>query len=330
MKSFIIPLFTAFLLFRPVFSADLDLAPPFSDHAVLQRDKPLAVWGTAGAGESITVAFGGQTVNGTTDDTGKWRVQLKPLKAGATPGSLTVRSDSASITRKNILVGEVWMATGQSNMDWRVFTCRPDDVAIAMNDRFDQIRFLEVPARHSLTPDESCDAIWKLSTDKEPLKQLSGPAYFFARELHEKLKVPIGIIDPSFGGTHIDAWIAPDAWTLEPSLAETHKEQLAYPEDSKHGASRIYNALVNPFVGYTMRGFIWHQGEGNAQDGLLYKTKLHALVNEATRGCQAPYRKNRGNKRVPGSLSEKQDNKSNKRVPGSLSEKQRNFGWFDR
>ncbi len=216
----------------PVGVFALELAAPFTDNAVLQRDKPVTVWGTAQPSGEVIVEFAGQKVTAKADANGNWRATLKPLAASAEPRALSVSSGAKSLTRDNILVGEVWMATGQSNMGWRVSASRPIDRDIAMTDEFDGIRILNVPKSHALEPQTTCDSGWVSSAqDKVTLRHHSGCAYFFARELHEKLKVPIGIIDPSFGGTHIDSWIAPDAWKLQPSLADTHKMRLAMAAD---------------------------------------------------------------------------------------------------
>ncbi len=267
------------LAFVPLTAAALELGSPFTDHAVLQRGKPVPVWGWSKPGAAVTVEFAGQAVRAVAAEDGRWKVALSALEASSQPRKMTITEGEKAITLKDILVGEVWMATGQSNMGWRIMSCRPEDRSLAIADRFDRIRIINVPKGSAVEPRDTCDAAWTPSTDKEALYQHSGCAYFFARELHENLKIPIGVIDPSYGGTHIDSWIAPDAWALEPSLAKTHRAQLAAPPDSKHGASRVFNAEVSPFVGYALRGFIWHQGEGNSGDGMRYLTKLRALIN---------------------------------------------------
>lgn len=260
-------------------AAELRLATPLSDHMVLQRDKPVRVWGWAASNAEVEVQFAGQSVSTKADADGRWKLILDPMTASSEPRRMVVRSGGEMNCIEDVLVGEVWMAAGQSNMNWRIATCRPADVALAMEDQFDHIRIMNVPKEHDLQPRKTTKAVWAPSTDKDQMGPFSGCAYFFAREIHQKLNVPIGVIDPSYGGTHIDSWIAPDAWSLEPSLAEGFDERKSREAGDKNGASRVFNACVAPLVGFTMRGFIWHQGEGNSQDGDAYRVKLRALIH---------------------------------------------------
>jgi hypothetical protein len=110
------------------------------------------------------------------------------------------------------------------------------------------------------------------------LGETSAPGYFFSRDLHLSLGVPVGLIDPSWGGTHIESWIAGDTWKPWNELIAIYNSLAPAEEDNKHALSHVFNHGVNPFVGFSLRGFIWHQGEGNAMDGDLYRLKLHALI----------------------------------------------------
>lgn len=271
----------AFLVCAAAAVAD-ELGTPFTDNAVLQRGKPVPVWGWTTPGSQVTVAFNGQRLKGTAGDDGRWQVILQPMEANAEPQKMKITVAGNTTVLKNILIGEVWMATGQSNMGWRICSARQGDQDIAHEDDFDLIRVMNVPKEHALEPLKTCKAVWAGSTDKTVLDQTSAPGYFFARELYLKLQVPIGLIDPSYGGTHIDSWIVPDAWKPWPKLQGTYDYFLKpgnVADDSKDGAYRIYFHGVHPFVGFPLRGFIWHQGEGNAGDGDYYRLKLHALVS---------------------------------------------------
>ncbi len=260
-----------------------ELGTPFTDNAVLQQGKPVPVWGWSSPGSKVDVTFNGQHLKGTAGADGRWQVVLKPMRVSAEPREMKITVGVNTTVLKNILIGEVWMATGQSNMGWRVVSARDQDRKIALeDDSFDLIRIMNVPKKHSMEPQKTCAAAWVSSTDKDSLSQTSAPGYFFARELYQTLNIPIGLIDPSYGGTSVDTWVAPDTWKPWPKLQGTYDYLLNLdnvPEDQINGAYRVFYHSVNPFIGFPMRGFIWHQGEGNAGDGDYYRLKLHALVS---------------------------------------------------
>ncbi len=204
--------------------ADVTLHPLFSDHIVLQRDTAVPVWGWADAGEAVTVTIAGQTKKATTEADGKWRVKLDPLKVGE-PKSLTVKGKN-TLTVNDVLVGEVWLCSGQSNMGMNVKASQNFEQEQASANH-PLLRMFTVRSGSALTPQEKCVGDWQVSTS-ETVGGFSATAYFFGRELQEKLGVPVGLINSSVGGTIIEAWTSMDAMKpkaeLAPVLASWEKQ----------------------------------------------------------------------------------------------------------
>ncbi len=199
--------------------ADVKPNSLFSDNAVLQRGMSLPVWGTARDGENVTVEFAGQKVSTTAKD-GKWMVHLKPLKAGG-PFTMTISGDN-TVTIKNILVGEVWICSGQSNMQRPLGSVNwappidnwQQEVATA---NYPQIREFYVPSRISFTPVADSDGNWTVCSP-ETVVNWSAVGYFFGRDLYQDLHVPIGLVFSSWGGTVAEAWTSADALKTMPDF----------------------------------------------------------------------------------------------------------------
>jgi hypothetical protein len=194
----------------PAQAADLGLARIFSDHAVLQRDQPIAVWGTAGAGGKVTVTLGGQTASASADAQGKWKVQLPPQPAGG-PYALTVASEGQTVSRADILLGDVYLCAGQSNMEFlqRASTNAIGATYTAQNDR---IRYLNVPRNSALAPQDDllAPAAWT-PMNADTVGDASAVCYYMARALQADYKVPVGFIQASWGGTTIQGWIGAES-----------------------------------------------------------------------------------------------------------------------
>jgi sialate O-acetylesterase len=194
----------------PAQAADLDLAHIFSDHAVLQRDQPIAIWGTAGAGRKLTVSLGGQTATGSADAHGKWKIQLPPQPAGG-PYTLTVTSDGQTVSRADILVGDVYLCSGQSNMEFaqRASTNAVGATYTAQNDR---MRYLNVPRNSAALPqDEFKGPVAWTPLTAESVGDASAVCYYMARSLQASYKVPVGFIQASWGGSTIQGWIGAES-----------------------------------------------------------------------------------------------------------------------
>ncbi len=189
--------------------ADVRLPQIFGDNMVLQRDKPIVIWGWADPGERISVQLEKQTKKIRAGKDGKWKVSLEPMQAGG-PFQLLVKGENA-ITLSNILVGEVWICSGQSNMEWRVQNSNNPEAEIA-NGNYPRIRHIKVPNTISAEPlDDIRETEWMICSP-ETVGQFTAVGYFFARELQKELNVPIGLINTSWGGTHVETWTSREAF----------------------------------------------------------------------------------------------------------------------
>ena len=305
----------AFALLTPL-SAEVTLAPLFRDGAVLQRGVPVPVWGTADAGEKITATFAGQQVSATTGTDGRWKVAFNPLIASSESRDLVVKGTNI-ITVRDVVVGEVWIASGQSNMEWPLAYATDSKAEIAAAN-FPLLRHFKVAKQASFIPLETVDGAWAAATPANAGK-FTAVGYFFGRSLHQKLNVPVGIINSSWGGTAVEPWISPEAYKASPELSKgfvqqgkgpraTPAEKAAYEashatwvkdRDAAKAAGQTFkteapkaprgtagsrtlaalnNGMIAPLVPYALRGAIWYQGESNAGHANLYATRFAALI----------------------------------------------------
>ena len=206
---------TAFLLFTLLTSvrAEVKLPVIFSDHMVLQRGEPVAIWGTAAPSESVKVTFGNQTLETQAGADGKWKVTLAAMKEEAKPADLVIAGKN-TLTIKDVLVGEVWVCSGQSNMQWTVAQAANPEKEIA-SAKFPSIRMFNLDREVSAQPKDDCKGKW-LETNPENAGQFSAVGYFFGRHLHQVLNVPIGLINTSWGGTRVEAWTSHEALSERP------------------------------------------------------------------------------------------------------------------
>jgi sialate O-acetylesterase len=190
----------------PAQAAELSLARIFSDHAVLQRDQPIAVWGTAPAGHQVTVSLGERVARGSADAQGKWRIQLPPQSAGG-PYALTVASGGQTVSRADILVGDVYLCAGQSNMEFAV-RASTNAMGAGYGARNDRLRYLNIQKTSAATPQEDLQApVQWTPLAPETVGDASAVCYYMARSLQERYKIPVGFINASWGGTMIQSWI---------------------------------------------------------------------------------------------------------------------------
>jgi sialate O-acetylesterase len=215
----------------PSHAAELGLARVFSDHAVLQRDQPLTVWGTAAAGREVTVTLGGQTVTGSADARGKWRIALPPQPAGG-PYTLKVRSGGSTVSRSDILIGDVYLCSGQSNMEFAVRNST-NAIGASWTASNDQLRYLNVQKTSAGTPQEELKGkvAWTPLTPKT-VGDASAVCYYMARSLQARYKIPVGFIHASWGGTTIQSWIGAE------SLATLADYQGGVAAVAQYGADR--------------------------------------------------------------------------------------------
>ena len=283
--------------------ADVTLPCVFSDHMVLQRDKPVTVWGWAEKGENVTVSIAGSTASAKAGPDGCWTLSIGPLSAGG-PHKMVVKGAS-TISIDDVLVGEVWLCSGQSNMAMTVSRAANfDEEKKAAN--WPEIRMLTVVRQASPEPVSKCQGDWKLCKP-ETVGGFSATAYFFGRTLHQELDVPVGLITSAWGGTAVEAWTSLEAqqpqkelkpllesWdkqieTYDPATAQArYEQQLASwkekaakakaagktaprrptapvsPRINQNRPANLFNGMIQPLIPYGIRGAIWYQGERNS------------------------------------------------------------------
>ena len=265
--------------------AKVELAPLFADNMVLQRDSKAAIWGKAEPGARVVItstwAKGKTVVHA--DDQGRWNVMLATPSAGG-PHELTF-NDGDRHTLKNILIGEVWICAGQSNMEMtmRGFMGQPVEGAaklILTAKPSVPIRSCNLSRIKSLELEEECDARWFEHTS-EGVAEASATAYFFAKRLCDVLGVPVGIINVSWGGSPIEAWMNPELLRREfaEEFSFAHLDSMTWPEENPWKAPGVlYNGMLHSVAPYTAKGFLWYQGCDNISRYEQYKRLQPAFV----------------------------------------------------
>lgn len=257
--------------------ADVKLPAIFSDHMVIQQKERIAVWGEADPGERITVTLGKRKRRIRAGKDGSWRVSLPPFRAGEIPLTLTVTGKN-SVTINDILVGEVWVCSGQSNMQWTVRNSSSPEEVLADAD-LPAIRMFTVERRTAEEPQPDCNGSWRVSSS-ENTALFSAVGYHFARELHSELGVPVGMIHTSWGGTPAEAWTTIETLQSNP-LFEPIVERRNDPEITpQHRAATLYNAMVAPLIPYRIRGVIWYQGEANVDRAWQYVSLFPEMIRD--------------------------------------------------
>jgi sialate O-acetylesterase len=241
--------------------ADVKLAPIFGDHMVLQRDMKVPVWGKAAPGEEVTVAFLDQKKITKADEDGKWLVKLDELKAGG-PYELTVQGKN-TVTLKDVLVGEVWVCSGQSNMQWQLSGTENAAEVIKVSDN-PKLRL-------------NGGGGWAVSSPKTSGK-FSGTGYYFGRDLQKALGVPVGLINRSVGGTSARLWTSQAAIKGSPELKPFAAAILKEDKKGNVTAGRLYEGMIRPLIPLAIRGVIWYQGESDAGRPAEYKELFRTLI----------------------------------------------------
>jgi sialate O-acetylesterase len=263
---------------------DVSLNNMFGDHMVLQQGIRNRVWGTALPGEVVTVGFAGQSHTTTTDRAGHWELHLDPVPEYGGPHTLSVKGGN-EITFKDVLVGEVWLCSGQSNMQWAVNQANDPDLEKAAA-KFPQIRLLSVPQVGTQESQRNFQGDWKVCSP-ESVGDFSAVGYFFGRQLHQTLGVPVGLIDNAWGGSAAEAWVRRDKVANHAVLKAIHdrwtKLEVEKAEDAKlmKGNQRpgnIHAGVLSPSIGYGIRGVIWYQGESNAGRAHQYRTLFPFMI----------------------------------------------------
>lgn len=253
-----------------------------SDNMVLQQNSKVNIWGKSDAGKQVTVkpSWSTTSVKVKADGKGNWIASISTPNGSFTPYSISI-SDGEEIVLKNVLIGEVWFASGQSNMEMPLngFWYNPilhanETIALAGNNK--GIRVAMIPKTPAMEPQETVPGIWKESTP-ENAQWFSATAYHFASTLYRTLNVPVGLIVSSWGGSRVEGWTNreiletyPDSDLSEKAINDMHP---------MHRPMLMYNGMIKPLVNYTIKGFIWYQGESNVGAHNVYAQRLANMVN---------------------------------------------------
>ena len=265
-------------------TAQLSLPKLIGNNMVLQRNQPVPIWGTAKAGDTVTVSFGKQEKKAITDKTGNWKIMLDAMQASATPGKVIIKTSNENIALENILVGEVWLCSGQSNME---YTMRKNS-KVTMPDSIKNWPVNELETAHNkniriflvdrkkMKPDPEHTG-WDIAEDSA-LRSFSAVGYFFAKKLYEELHVPIGIIASSIPGSRIEPWMPREAFTALPFFKD--QTDSTHKIDGEPG--KFYETIIAPLAPFAIKGFLWYQGESNCFLGerLQYSYKMKALIGQ--------------------------------------------------
>ncbi len=291
---------TAAFIIATTARADVKLPALVSSGMVLQQGMSVPLWGWADEGEEVTVEFQNQKVKATAKD-GKWMVRLKSLKAGG-PFTLTI-SGKNRIELQNVLVGEVWICSGQSNMQWQLQQTDNAQAEIA-SAKYPMIRLFTVPRSEVDTAAKDVKAEWK-ECSPETVATFSAVGYYFGRDLHKARNVPIGLINNAVGGSPAESWMNAGVLKADEEyrqfseeyvrrMEQYEKAMAKFREDSEKAKAEgkpaprgpgkpwmpagLYNGMLAPLVPYGIKGAIWYQGESNASRAYQYRRLFPAMI----------------------------------------------------
>ncbi len=297
--------------------ADVSLNNMFGDHMVLQQGMKNKVWGKADPGESVTVSFAGQRHATTAGPDGSWHVFLDPVAEYGGPHVLAIQGRNR-IAFEDVLIGEVWICSGQSNMQWSVKQVNDPDLEKAAA-KFPLIRLVSVPQVGTQEPRWNFDGKWQVCSP-ETVGDFSAVGYFFGRQLHQTLGVPVGLVDNAWGGSSAEAWVKREKLAAHETLKALHERWLKQEADiatavkdfpvkleswkaaaakakaegkpapdqpkkpdegalkGNHRPGNIHAGVLTPSIGYGIRGVIWYQGESNAGRAHQYRTLFPFMI----------------------------------------------------
>jgi len=256
--------------------ADVRLPKVIASHMVLQRDMAVPIWGWADPGENVTVTLGDCKVEATACEKGKWAVKLAAMKAGG-PHSIIVAGKN-TVTLEDILVGEVWVCSGQSNMQWSVQASDNAQEEIAAAD-YPKIRLFTVPPTVAEKPLDDCQGSWAACTP-QTIPGFTAVGYFFGRALHKELGVPVGLINTSWGGTIAEAWTSQEGLSGDADFKPILDRAAAFDPKNPNQACNLYNGMIKPLIPFGIRGAIWYQGESNCSRAKQYRKLFPAMVTD--------------------------------------------------
>ena len=281
---------------------DVTLASVFTSHMVLQREKPVPVWGTAAPGETVVVEFAGQKLNTVADPQGRWRVSFAPLKLNRDAQSLVVAGRNR-IVLDDVLVGDVWLCSGQSNMQFPLKNAS-EGGSLVSGAAHPGMRLLEVPAKVSTRPQDRFSVDWQAATPRTAAT-FSAVGFLFGQRIHAESGVPIGLIECALGSTSAECWVSNETldgplfapaikkwreveanWN-DPQVREKHLHKSAkkpgktmQPSEARTYPGGCFNAMLHPLFPFALKGVVWYQGEANRTRGHQYRSLLPAMIGE--------------------------------------------------
>jgi len=282
-KLVIILFALAIIIVIPQIDAAVRLPSLIGNNMVLQQNSTIKVWGWADAGEKVTVQTNWLTASTSAITTaeGNWKTTIKTPKAGG-PYTLTITGRDYSITIENVMIGEVWLCSGQSNMEftmrglggWKVY--KPEIRNEVVKGQYKNVRLFTVQRDTSAVPLATCKGNWKLA-DTNSVNDFSATAWFYGSYLSKELGVPVGLISSAWGGTPAEVWTPVESIKSEPDLGF----YLKLPNLNPWGPGTpgvLYNAMIHPLLNYTIKGAIWYQGESNILDARLYPALMNTMI----------------------------------------------------
>lgn len=283
MKSFIITLSLVYLFTIPQLQATIVLPALFSDNMVLQQKANANVWGNAEIGQTIQIktSWDNQVYSTIADANGKWKTKIVTPEASNVPYTIEFEDDNGvKKTLLNVLIGEVWLCSGQSNMVIQVNTA--NNPGNEVNDsNYPNIRFFQVTQKASITPVTDVVATWK-SPNQNNVLGFPAIAFFYARNLYKHFMIPIGIVHTAFGSATQEAWLAEEQFSgidyAEKMLSDARNGLLPSSTLMQQVPTTLYNAMFKPLVPYTVKGVCWYQGESNVMMPFEYKTMLNNFI----------------------------------------------------
>src|SRR6185436_390436 len=269
-----------FFSFNNTASASIRLPSFFSDNMVLQQQTDAAIWGWAEPNSSIQIISSWNKKKYTikADAAGKWKTKISTPAAGG-PFEVTI-SDGTPVTIHNVLIGEVWFCSGQSNMEMPMKGFRDQPIKgsndVIFNSTNDWIRIYNVPRAVEKFLKDTTKTSWWKSANPENISNFSAAAYYFGRLLFQQLKVPVALINDSYGGSPAEAFMSIDALKAFPEI-KVHTATDTFRLNNR-SATALYNGMIHPIVGYTIKGCLWYQGEANADRPDQYEKLFPTLV----------------------------------------------------
>lgn len=259
-------------------NAQIQLPAIFTDGMVLQQNSKVQMWGWGNPSENMSIVASwasNDTLKSVVDNQGKWKVSLPTAKAGG-PYDIKIIGMYETKVINDVKLGEVWLCSGQSNMEWSVNMGIMNGEEEAKNASCDNVRILHMPKQGADTPQVNANTKWEVASPAS-MRRTSATAYFFARYLTEQLDVPVGIIVAAWGGTPAEVWTPREVIMNDEVLSKNkHKDYPWWPIEP----GVLFNQMINPVIPYQLAGCIWYQGEANHENASSYSYLMSRMIGE--------------------------------------------------